>query len=61
VPVKNFENRSIIGKDKNKSGVACFLAHPVLCQKAAKQKHNLQNIKKKLNTWHDLKINQQPI
>jgi len=26
---KNFENRSIIGEDMDKSTVACFLAHPV--------------------------------
>jgi len=33
VPVKkNFENRSIIGEDMDKSKVACFfLTHPVLC------------------------------
>jgi len=28
---KNFENRRIIGEDTDKSKVARFLAHPVVC------------------------------
>jgi len=35
VPVKEFKNRSIIGKDVDKSKVTRFLAHPVVTRTIA--------------------------